>query len=90
MGKILMAGAAMLAVGWVSVAAAQGPTAPPGAASQGQIINTPLPFGAASAFTNNNSNAFMTAPGSTVAVTGQPPRVPEGQAGDRTQTKPGQ
>jgi hypothetical protein len=72
---------ALSAIGWVSLALAQAPQAassPPGPASQGQVVSTPLPFGAATANNNNNSNAFTTPPGSTKAPKVSPPRVSDG------------
>lgn len=85
MHRCLAAGiGALVAIGWVSFALAQPPGAPnaaPGAASQGQVVSTPLPFGAASANNNNNSNAFATPPGSPTAASGTPENDPP-RAGD--------
>jgi hypothetical protein len=66
-GILLASVATLAATGWDGLAAAQSP----GAASQGQIINTPLPFGAAGANENNNYQAAMTPPGTTAAPGGK-------------------
>jgi hypothetical protein len=72
---------ALGAIGWVNFVSAQAPgvvSSPPGAASQGQVVSTPLPYGAASANNNNNANAFVTPPGSTAAAKVSPPRGGDG------------